>query len=384
MPAWCFDRRRERLAWTLWVAVFSAFAVLSIVRPEMRTVLRVYRNASNIWLSGQKIYPGIDYPPFVVLFTPFARIPLSASEILWRALGMIIYVSSLWRLARTVESGPRKLFFLVSILAVPAALGSINNGQTNLLLAGAMAHAAIDWIAVRRRSAVAWLILAVVLKPIAIVMVLLLAAADLTLIPWFAGGLLLTAALPLLFDPWRSVVHGYRGWFTDILSIVVPGEHRFDDINGLFRTLHLDVPAKWMLFVRVAAAALTLAVWWVASKRLAQPRRGLTLLGLSVAYLMLFSPRTESNSYVMLSHSIAAFALLVLVVEGRRIGWLLLGLDVAMANGSFGKTIWLMTRLWLMPVLAAVFFVFLISEVWRSRSHRTVPREDSPAPPTHG
>lgn len=384
-PAWFFDRRRQRVAWILWGAVFSVFTVVSIIRPEMRTVLPVYRYASDAWLSGRGIHPGIDYPlPFVILFTPFARIPLSASQILWRALEMGVYVSSLWRLARVVEPGPRRLFLLVSILALPAAFGSIKNGQTNLLLAGAMAHAAVDWISARRRSTVAWLIVAVIVKPIGLVMVLLLVAVDLTLIPWFAGGLLLTAALPLLFDPWPYVVAQYRAWGADLLSIAPSGEHRFDDINGLFRTVDLHVPTQWMLLVRAAAAALTLAVWWVASKRLAQPQRGLMLLGLSAAYLMLFNPRTESNSYVILSHSIAALALFVLVVQGRRIGWLLVALDVAMANGSFGKTVWLITRLWLMPVLAAVFFAFLVSEVWRSRSHPTVPREDSPPPPTHG
>ena len=368
MPAWLFDRRRERVAWALWGVAFVGFSVLSILQPEMRTVLHVYRRASNAWLSGQAIYPGMDYPlPFVILFTPFARIPLAASEILWRALEMGVYVSSLWRLARVVEPGPRRLFLLLSLLALPAALGSIKNGQTNLLLAGAMAHATVDWIRMRRRSAVVWLIVGVVVKPIGIVMVLLLAAADLALIPWLAGGLLLTAALPLLFDPWPYVVHQYRAWYADLLSIAPSEEHRFDDINGLLRTLHLQVPTQGMLLVRLVAAALTLAVWWVGSKRLAQPQRGLTLLGLSASYLMLFNPRTESNSYVILSHSIAALALLVLVVQGRRIGWLLVGLDVAMANGMSGKTVWLMTKLWLMPVLAAVFFVFLISEVWRAR-----------------
>jgi alpha-1,2-mannosyltransferase len=378
LSAWFFDRRHQRLAWILWSLVFLAFSVLSVLRPGMRTVLHVYRSASNAWLSGHGIYPEIDYPlPFVILFTPFARIPLAASQILWRALEMGVYVSSLWRLARVVEPGPRRLFLLVSALAMPAAFGSIKNGQTNLLLAGAMAHAAVDWITARRRATVVWLIVAVIVKPIGLVMVLLLAATDLALIPWLAGGLLLTAALPLLFDPWPYVVAQYRAWVADLLSIAPSGEHRFDDINGLLRTLDVHVPTQWMLLVRAAAGALTLAVWWVAAKRLGEPQRGLTLLGLSAAYLMLFNPRTESNSYVILSHSIAALALLVLVVQRRRIGWLLVGLDVAMANGMSGKTIWLMTRLWLMPVLAAVFFAFLVFEVLSARSR-------SAAPPTSG
>lgn len=375
LPGWLFDGRRERVAWAMWGLVFSVFTIVSILRPGMREVLHVYRNASAAWLSGQGIYPGIDYPPtFVILFTPFAKMPMAVSEILWRALGMGIYVTSLWRLARVVEPGPRKLFFLVSILSLQAALGSIKNGQTNLLLAGAMAHASIDWAAARRRAAVSWLIVATVAKPIAIVMLLLLAAADITLIPWIAGGLLLTGAMPLVFDSWSSVVHQYRAWYGDILGIASSEENRFDDINGLFRALHLHVPATWMMLLRVLAAGLTLVVWLFAARRMVHPERGLMLFGLSAAYLMLFNPRTESNSYVILSTTIAALAALFLVVQGRRLGWLLVGLEATMWNGSFGKQIWLLTKLWLMPVVAAVFFTVLISEAWRSRQRNWQPQ----------
>jgi alpha-1,2-mannosyltransferase len=368
LPDWLFDERRERMAWAVWGIIFSLFTIVSILRPGMREVLHVYRDASVAWLSGQEIYPGIDYPPtFVILFTPFAKMPVAVSEILWRALGMGVYVSSLWRLARAVEPGPRKLFFLVSILSLQAALGSIKNGQTNLLLAGAMAHASIDWMAGRRRVAAIWLIVATVAKPIAIVMVLLLAAADITLAPWLAGGLLLAGSMPLIFDPWPSVAHQYRAWYADILSIASSEENRFDDLNGLFRTLHVHVPVTWMVPLRGLAAAFTLLVWLVLSRRMVHPERALMLLSLSAAYLMLFNPRTESNSYVILSTAIAPLAALILVVQGRKLGWLLVGLEVAMWNGSFGKQIWLMTKLWLMPVVAVVFFAVLISEAWRWR-----------------
>ena len=273
---------------------------------------------------------------------------------------MVVYVGALWRLARLVETGPRKLFFSFRS-SLPAALGSIKNGQTNLLLAGALTHAAIDWSRGRRLPTAAWLILAAIAKPIPIVMILLLAAVDLALAPWLLGGLLLTAALLLLFDSWPYVVSQYQEWFADISSIASSPENRFDDLNGLFRALHVEVPTPWMMLARAVAALLTLAAWWIASRRLPEPRRGLTLLGLSAAYLMLFNPRTESNSYVILATAIAGFAALVLVLEGRRAGWLLVGLEIAMGNGSFGRTVWVMTRLWLMPVLATIFLGFLTS-----------------------
>jgi glycosyl transferase family 87 len=366
LPDWLFDRRRERLAWVVWGVVFLGCGVLSVLRPGVREVVHVYREASRAWLSGRDIYPGIDYPPtFVVLFAPFAKLPVSVCEIVWRALQLTVYLSSLKRLAKVVSLAPPRLFFFISLLSLPAALGSIRSGQTNLMLAGSMAHAASAWIAGRRLSAATWLTVAVVAKPIGIVMVLLLAAVDLAMVPWLVAGLLFSAAFPLLFDPWPYVIHQYKAWFADILAVAASRENRFDDLTGLFRALHWEVPAAWMWIGRVVAAALTLLIWRAASARFAKRRSGLFLLGLSASYLMLFNPRTESNGYVILSHAIASFAALLLVVEGRPAGWLLVGLEAAMTNGIFGRTVFDLTRLWLMPVLAIVFLGFLIFEVWR-------------------
>jgi hypothetical protein len=381
LPSGLFDERSDRLALWLWGLVFVAFGALSVARPGVREVLHVYRDASNAWLAGEPVYPRIDYPlPFVVLFVPFARLPVPAAEILWRLLEMAIYVSALHRLAAAIPAGPKRLFFFLSILALPAALGSIKSGQTNLLLAGAMAHATVDWIRGRRRAAAGWLLVSVVAKPIAIVMGLLLAVADLAVGIWLAAGLLLAAALPLLFDPWTQVVRQYSAWSADILGIAASPEHRFDDLNGLLRALHVYLPPHWLWLIRIAAALLVLFLWLRASKRLEPLRSGLMLLGLSTAYLMLFNPRTESNSYVMLSHVIAAFAALLLVVERRRLGWLLVGLDAATLNGSFGPWVWSLTKLWLMPALAVGFLTFLVYEVIRSQPSGALTYRSSKSP----
>jgi alpha-1,2-mannosyltransferase len=376
LPDWVFDRRRERIAWAIWGFVFAAFTLVSILRPGMRSVMHVYRNASNAWLAGREVYPEIDYPfPFVVLFTPFARMPVWLGEVLWRALQMGAYVTALWKLAKLVQTGPRRLFFWVSVLSLPAAFGSIKNGQTNLLVAAALAHAAVDWTRGRRVGTVVWLMIGLVAKPIAIVMILLLAAVDLPLVPGLLLGILVTAAFPLIFDSWPDLIHQYRAWFDQILALVPSPENRFDDINGIFRTLHVPIPTTGMVLLRLVAALATLVLWLLAFRRQSGTRRGLTLLGLSAAYLMLFNPRTESNGYVMLSHVVAAFSALVLVEEGRRIGWLLVGIDVGLGNAGYGKPIWPLTKIWLKPVLALVFFGFLISEIRRSGRDSAPSRE---------
>lgn len=369
---WIVGLRGRKAAWALWVLVLLGFTVVTIARPGMRSVTPVYREASFAWLSGQDMYPhrdaGFNYlPQFAILFSPFASTPQRVGDTLWRFLQLGVYVSSIRRLAEAAQSGPKDLFFPVSILALPAALGSAMNGQSNMLLAGAMTHASVEVIRGCRWAVAAWLILGLVAKPIAIVMILLLAMSNPAMIPWFLGGMALAAASPLLFDSWPSVVGQYTSWYRQLLVVGASQEHRFDDISGLLRTLNVHLPIKVSYQLRLLAAGLTPALWLVWARQLRQPDYAFALLGLSAAYLMLFNPRTESNSYVVLSPAIAVMAAHLLLVEGRRVGWLLVGLALALGNASYGDPIWPLTKLWLKPTVALTFVGFLVCEVARRK-----------------
>ena len=378
---WIVGLRGRKAAWALWALVLLAYTGVTIARPGMRTVTQVYREASSAWLSGEDIYPqqsAMNYlPQFAILFSPFAGVPQRVGDTLWRFLQLGVYVSSIRRLAEAAQSGPRDFFFPISILALPAALGSAMNGQSNMLLAGAMGHASVEMIRGRRWAVAAWLILGLVAKPIAIVVILLLAISNPVMIPWFLGGMALAAAAPLLFDSWPSVVGQYTSWYRQLLVIAPSQEHRFNDISGLLRTLNVHLPIKVSYQLRLLAAGLTQALWLVWERRLRQPDCAFALLGLSAAYLMLFNPRTETNSYVILSPAIAVMAARLLLVEGRRVGWLLVGLAVALGNASYGDPIWPLTKLWLKPTVALTFAGFLIYDCACRRRESGVARPAS-------
>ncbi len=139
--------------------------------------------------------------------------------------------------------------------------------------------------------------------------------------------------------------------------------------------MHLPIKVSYQL--RLLAAGLTLALWLVWARRLRQPDYAFALLGLSAAYLMLFNSMTESNSYVVLSPAIAVMATRLLLVEGRRVGWLLVGLAVALGNASYGDPIWPLTKLWLKPTVALSFVGFLIYDGARRRRVSEVARPAS-------
>jgi hypothetical protein len=120
-----------------------------------------------------------------------------------------------------------------------------------------------------------------------------------------------------------------------------------------------------LFWLRVSAGGVTLLIWWLGARRLQEPSRAFVLLGLSAGYLMLFNPRAESNSYVILAPILAVMAARLLVVEGSRTGWLLLGLTLALGNSSMGDPIWPWTKLWLKPVVALLFMGYLCHQSLR-------------------
>lgn len=369
---WLVDRQRVRAAWVMWAIVFLVFTAITIAKPEFRSVTSAYRHASENWLAGGDLYPQregeMNYlPQFAVLFSPFAQLPKTAGDTLWRLLQMGVFVSALRRLATVAQSGRMDLFLLVSILAAPVALGTVMNGQSNLLLAGAMGHAAVDLLRHRNWAVAGWLTVGLIAKPISVVMVLLVVVTDRAVIPWLLGGMALTALAPLAFDAWPTVAGSYHAWFRQLLLLAPSEELRFEDLAGLLRVLgwHLD-PGVWFV-LRVTAGAAILAAWWIGSRRLEGPHRVLTLLGLSAGYLMIFNPRTESNSYVILAPAIAVLAARFLAVESSRVGWVLAALALALGNAGMGNPIWPLTKLWLKPVVALVFLGWIFHRIVRRR-----------------
>jgi len=69
------------------------------------------------------------------------------------------------------------------------------------------------------------------------------------------------------------------------------------------------VPETVQTILRLVAALGTLALCWQSRRRHDAVRSAAYVFALSVAYLMLFSPRTENNTYAMLGPAIAVFSL---------------------------------------------------------------------------
>ena len=154
-------------------------SVYLLINPTRTGVVPNYRFAATHWWDGTSMYPGGTHgflyaPPFAVLFTPLSLLrPEVLGEILWRAFGFGLFGWALWGLAKINSSIGRlrttaPTFLSLVLLAVPAALASLNNGQTNLPLSACLVLTALAVRDSKWNLGAFLLSLSLILKPIAL------------------------------------------------------------------------------------------------------------------------------------------------------------------------------------------------------------------------
>jgi len=354
------------LVWTIPLLLIS---VSVAVHPQHRTITGVYHEASEAWWQNQNLYrtgpgpAGFYYlPQFAILFAPFHAIPTPVGDILWRWLSLGVLVHGWWKLTRLVSTNnPDRLFFWSSVLGIASCLASIRNGQANVILAGLFVQAVACLIQARWWLASLCLIVAIALKPLGLVMLVLalfgyppirskvlIAAVAFVLLPFCcaAPGYVLSQLYNGYVSLWNA-------------SLITPRE--FADISGLLKAAGVELSQTVSQWARVTAGALTLVCWWLGIRRTDEPFRGLLLLALSTACLMLFNPMTEANSYVLLAPAVAIVAVHCMETDLLWLGRIFAGIIV-----SIGVLPELVRRqyshvaLWWNPLMTILFIVLLL------------------------
>ncbi len=325
------SRRSLGLAWAIWatlalvVCVMVARAVHKSIetgQDEKNSVTSVYRSAAEGFLASTPIYKAASddkdskhgwlYPVWSALvYVPFTLPPRVVGEVLWRVVCIGLYAWAIARLSQLVDAsypGSRRLhFFTLTLLTFLAAIGSARNGQMNLPLGAAMLLGVLEVHERRWWRATAWLALAIVMKPIAIVMILLIGVLHPALWWRLPIAAIIVAGLPFLHPNWTYVREQYAAGLAKVVEAGEPGAGTFADLSNVLLRLGLEVPYRAMTGVRAAMALVTLGVCWLALRRLDRTRGLVTVFALGAAYLMLFNPRTEGNSYLIVAPGVAAW-----------------------------------------------------------------------------
>lgn len=371
--SWFRSPHVVRASWAAWGLLFLIMAGMVLSGGD-RTVTDNYWQAGASWLAGRPLYAqtghGFIYlPQAAIVFAPFSALPPLTADVLWRLLAIGAYAYSIRRLARLCDNDSGiELFPLMTALCLPLAWDSARNGQATLLVTAMMIRAAVDLAGQRWTRAALWLCLGVAVKPLGTFLLLLAAVLYRPVRGRLLAALALVAVIPFLMQRPDYVISQYRAWagMAAIGANVGPAEE-WAQLFGMLSIAGLRLSAVVQTEMRAAAAILTLGVCLVAVRRQPSTQAAVLLFVVHACFLMLFSPRTENNTYAVLAPAIAVLCAQAWLIERRWVaGVALTALAVTTAGGyELGR------RLlpgsppnWLAPLMAVGFTVYAISRIW--------------------
>lgn len=368
-------RVRSAFAISVWVISFAAVAFLvggglllksSLCKTYACSddVWRAYTGAARHWLARAPLYNlrNIDlfqyFPQAAIVLVPFSWLGAVAGGVVWRAAGWALYGSAAWRVTRLWPD--QSLFLLMSLFLLGPAAMSLLSGQTNLPLAAAVLHAACELGRERRGRATFWLMLALALKPIALVPVLL----TLVQYPRMRGplllGLLLFLLAPFVTAPPAYVIEQYRTCGMKLLMSSQPDRY-FEELRGLLWKLGWSISSRVLLALQLIAALGAAGLSLQIRRRWREPFAALMMYALAAAYLMLFNPRTQPNSFVIIAPAAALPAALLLVRGRARAALPLLAMLLFWSGAAR------IAEFWLKPLASIAFAVLLVREIFAPR-----------------
>lgn len=305
-----------RFAVTLWAVLLAATCFKPLVKPVSGTVYVTYATAGREFAAGNPLYdvmhPFTDnyrYSPLVAAaFVPLSLLPLGVGGMLWRALGAAVFLTGLNAWAKRVcPDVPRAGLFLA---ALPLSIGSLANGQANVLVIGALLWATA--LATRNRWALAAVLVAGagLFKgyPLAFGMLLALAAPVRFGLPLIAAAIA-GLALPFAFQSPEYVSGQYELWQVNLgrddrTNFPLYAGHQ--DFHMLLRVvgLHIERDPYRIVQALTGLAAAAVVVW--------QLRRGIersrvveNAFALGVCWMIVFGPVVESSTFILLAPVLA-------------------------------------------------------------------------------
>ncbi len=310
----------------LWLTPVVVISIVVATQPDGRTVTPLYHNAVTAWHNREALYQGaggMNYlPQFVMVFGPFHLMGNVLGDILWRIAAMAGLAAGLWLFCGAIDGANRaRAFTCVSVMVIPICLPAMANGQANAHFAAALLLAAWCLKSQRLGWAAAWLWLAVAIKPLGF------AAAGLALAVYpalwwrLALGFPIFLGVPFLLAPAHYATAQYAAALTNLRECSAVTENRFADFNGVLRTFGIPLAAKAGLAVRALAGVGFMIACWLRPRRESEPRRSLLWLSAAAAFLMLFNPMTEANSYTILAPALGLMACGEIQRGNRRFGW---------------------------------------------------------------
>ncbi|MFE0013669.1 glycosyltransferase family 87 protein [Mesorhizobium sp. NPDC059054] len=310
----------------LWSLALFTVLIIAALKPEVRSVLVAYDFGTQSFYSHSTLYNlestmGYLYAPgFAALYAPFYALGPAVGGLLWRGLGVGLLTFVVFKQVKRLDTAnTTEIGSLAMFIAIPLSLGAVRNGQATILLTAACWLLTLNALDRRRGATLLWALIALLVKPTAIVMVLLVGALRPKLIPHLVIAILLVFAIPYAFAP-ADYVTSQNIEFVRLLSSMSSNRSSaFEpaDFTGVLTAFGIEVSSSVAMLVRMLAAGMMLAtVVWI--DRRAGRHRAFAIFLMATCYMTVFNPRVESNTYVMLAVPLAvAISYLKLRIPGQ-------------------------------------------------------------------
>ena len=329
---WTARTRLERLAVVLWVGLLLGVGGRVLFGPpRSHTVVPIYLTAAERWVEGSNLYdpaPPLDVyrnPPGVAAaFVPLTWIPERLAELIWRGISvaMLLIGLGVWvkrGLPRPLTASERgAIFSLVALIAIP----SLNNGQTNLVLIGALLLGSSAAASCRGGRAGFCFALAAAVKvyPAAVAMLASAAAPRRSLVPFVAAAGLFAMSPFLLQSP------GYvAGEYRHFRASVTADDRTFADLGRapqdaflVLRVWAVAPPPEVYLAFKLAVAAAMAGLVFIAARRVDVRSVQPLAFNLGCCWITVLGPATEIHTYVLLAPTAA---LLLVTAFSERQSW---------------------------------------------------------------
>lgn len=382
-----------RVAWTVWGIFLLAACAVVVHQTDRRPANDAYARGAARWAAGENLYVergnGFIYlPQSALLYFPFSILPKPAEHALWRVVTIGLFGIGVFRLCRVAAPEASIHFFpLVSAMVLPKTWTCALNGQATPAMAGLSMLALAQIHEQKWWPAAAFLVAALAFKPLALVLLLLLAVLYRPLVLPLGAALLVFVGLPFLAGNPEYVCDQYVGTVAMFKEAAARGlSPEWPQLFSLANLAGISASEEWQTALRIAAALGTLAVCALIrrpdrirslSSDLSDQLPGLiSIYGMATCYLLLFNPRTENNSYLLLSPAVGIASLHSYFIQRRVWRGALQALAAAALIAGHEICQWTTPRagfVWVCPLVCLVFAADLIREAvdrsgWRSRT----------------
>ncbi|PWC91510.1 hypothetical protein TSH100_01185 [Azospirillum sp. TSH100] len=358
----------------------AVISIIAVIQPH-RCISWIYRQAAEAWATASPLYaPGLHgflyFPTGTLVYGPFALLPQPFDSHAWRLFLSAALVLAVRRYARTLAPAAGVAAAgMVLALAVPAAVIDLLRGQMTLLMAAILLVAAADAADGHHRRAGFWLALAVFVKPLALVPAVLIIVALPGAGLSFAAGLLIGVTVGMLHPHPDYAMAQWVAMIDKLRVAASPDSGTWFDIGALLKRLRLIEPTESLFGLRLAAALSTLFLALLAARKFPTRIAAVCCLHLGCCYLLLWNPRVEEGSYVMLALLLGGQAAIAARTPGHgRQALIAICLCLALGTHMYGDWLYRPTAAWIKQVVALIHMATLAWNILASKNYRRSPQ----------